>query len=188
MVLKHFDPGVGMWRISMGTRDEPLKAVASRYRSATRTEKGRILTEFAKISGYDRKHAERLLRCEDVTVRPRPRPERRVYGVAVREALVLLLQASDRICGKRLKPLISLLIPAMERHGHLAMDDEVKTRLLRISAATIDRVLAPVRGRFRRKASAKRPFLGRPKKRADPNTRRLERPGSGVFGSRSGGA
>ena len=108
----------------MGTRDELMKAVAQRYRSSTRAEKGRILTEFAEISGYHRKHAERLLQCEDVAVRSRPRPERRVYDIAVRGALVLLWETSDRICGKRLKPLIPFLIPAMERHGHLAMDQD----------------------------------------------------------------
>ena len=129
----------------MGTRDELLAAVAARYRAATRTEKGRILTEFAEISGYHRKHAERLLRREHVVDRSRPRPARRVYDQAVREALVVLWEASDRICGKRLKPLIPLLVPAMERHGHLALDEEVRARLLEISAATIDRVLAPVR-------------------------------------------
>lgn len=129
----------------MGTRDELLKAVAARYRAATRSEKGRILTEFAEISGYHRKHAERLLRREDVVDRSRPRPERRIYDEAVREALVVLWEAGDRICGKRLKPLIPLLVPAMERHGHLALDEEVRVRLLAISAATIDRVLAPVR-------------------------------------------
>lgn len=42
----------------MGTRDELLKAVACRYRSAPRAEKGRILTEFAEISGYHHKHAD----------------------------------------------------------------------------------------------------------------------------------
>jgi len=129
----------------MGTRDELLAAVAARYRAATRTEKGRILTEFAEISGYHRKHAERLLRREHVVDRSRPRPARRVYDQAVREALVVLWEASDRICGKRLKPLIPLLMPAMERHGHLALDEEVRVRLLKISAATIDRVLTPVR-------------------------------------------
>jgi hypothetical protein len=41
-----------MRRISMGTRDEILEAVAARYRAATRVEKGRILTEFAEITGY----------------------------------------------------------------------------------------------------------------------------------------
>jgi hypothetical protein len=36
----------------MATRDELLDAVALRYRSATRVEKGRILTEFTEISGH----------------------------------------------------------------------------------------------------------------------------------------
>lgn len=143
----------------MGTRDELLKAVACRYRSAPRAEKGRILTEFAEISGYHRKHAERLLRRGDVVDRSRPRPERRVYDDAVRAALVVLWEAADRICGKRLKPLIPLLIPAMERHGHLALDETVRSRLLRISAASIDRLLAPMRatssgGRPRRNGHA----------------------------------
>jgi hypothetical protein len=44
----------------MGTRDELLMAVAARYSAAKRSEKSRILTEFAEISGYHRKHAERL--------------------------------------------------------------------------------------------------------------------------------
>lgn len=109
------------------------------------SRRGRILTEFAEISGYHRKHAERLLRREDVVDRSRPRPERRVYDDAVREALVVLWEAADRICGKRLKPLIPLLVPAMERHGRLALDEAVRCRLFRISAASIDRVLAPVR-------------------------------------------
>ncbi len=70
---------------------------------------------------------------------------------------MVLWEASGRICGKRLKPLIPLLMPAMGRHGHLALDEEVRVRLLEISAATIDRVLAPVRavgpgGRRRRTA------------------------------------
>ena len=143
----------------MGTRDELLVAVAARYRGATRGEKGRILFEFAEITGYRRKHAERLLRKEPVAKRSRLRPERRIYDQAVREALVVLWEASDRICGKRLKPLIPVLIPAMERHGHLKLDEEVRTWLLEISAATIDRALAGVRstafgGRQRRNAHA----------------------------------
>jgi len=57
----------------------------------------------------------------------------------------VLWEAGDRICGKRLKPLIALLIPVMERHGHLVLDETVRLRVCEISAATIDRVLAPVR-------------------------------------------
>ena len=129
----------------MATRDELLGALVGRYREASRAERGRILTEFAEVTGYHRKHAARVLRATTRPDRSRPRPERRLYDEAVREALIVLWEASDRICGKRLKPLIPMLIAAMERHGHLALDPEVRTRLETISAATIDRVLRPVR-------------------------------------------
>lgn len=109
------------------------------------------------MSGYCRKHAARLLRRGEKPARSEPRLARRTYDDAVREALVVLWEGSDRVCGKRLKALIPMLIGSMERHGHLALDGEVRARLLRISAATIDRVLAPMRaqscGRRRRHAA-----------------------------------
>lgn len=181
-----------MRRISMGTRDELLEAVAARYRAATRAEKGRILAEFTEISGYHRKHAERLLRRDHVVDRSWPRPERRVYDTAVREALVVLWEAGDRICGKRLKPLIPLLIPAMERHGHLALDETVRLRLFEISAATIDRVLAPARagasGGGRRRNAHSLAVRRGAAQRADPHLCRLERPRARIHGSGSRGA
>lgn len=129
----------------MATRDELLDALVGRYREARRAEKGRILTEFAEVTGYHRKHAARLLRGGSKPDRSAPRPRRRLYDDAVREALIVLWEASDRICGKRLKPLIPMLVSAMERHGHLALDPAVRERLEAISAATIDRILGSVR-------------------------------------------
>jgi hypothetical protein len=69
----------------------------------------------------------------------------------------LVWEASDRVCGKRLKPLIPILVEAMERHGHLKLAPEVGVRLLAMSAATIDRALRDVRekaGRTRRRPAA----------------------------------
>jgi hypothetical protein len=57
----------------------------------------------------------------------------------------VIWEASDRICGKRLKPLMPLLVDAMERHKHLELAPEIRTRLLTMSAATIDRALRTVR-------------------------------------------
>ena len=49
----------------------------------------------------------------------RSRPARdRLYDEAVRQALLVLWEAGDRVCGKRLNALIPVLIGAMERHGH----------------------------------------------------------------------
>src|SRR6187455_3183956 len=80
----------------------------------------------------------------------------RIYGEAVRQALIVLWEAADRICGKRLKALLPSLVVALERHGHLSLDPTVRQRVLAISAATIDRLLASVRnarpGRKKRRA------------------------------------
>ncbi len=60
----------------------------------------------------------------------------------------MLWEAADRVCGKRLKALMPVLIAAMERHGHLDLDLIVKEKGLAISATTIDRMLAGFRGQI----------------------------------------
>jgi hypothetical protein len=57
----------------------------------------------------------------------------------------VIWDASDRICGKRLKALMPLLVEAMERHKHLQLAPEIRTTLLGMSAATIDRALRILR-------------------------------------------
>ena len=104
-----------MRRISMATRDEFVRAVSERYGQPSRVKRGRILDEFAAVTGLHRKHAMRLLRGGTRSLRCSPRPGRRVYDVAEREALIVVWEASDRVCGKRLRPLVPLLIEAMER-------------------------------------------------------------------------
>lgn len=69
-----------------------------------------------------------------------------MYGEAIRDALVVLWEAADRICGKRLRPLVPILVESMERHGHLQLASEVRSGLLAMSAATIDRALKQARG------------------------------------------
>ena len=85
-------------RISMATRAELLDAVGVRYRGAARSERSRILDEFAAVTGYHRKHAIRLLagggkRGEKLGASEAPAlatSRRRTYGVEVRDALIQL--------------------------------------------------------------------------------------------------
>src|SRR3954462_15070597 len=134
-----------MRRISMTARDSLVAAIAGRYSQANKTERGRILDEFTAITGFHRKHAMRLLRSGQPDRRSGPRPGRRIYDDATREALIVIWEASDRICGKRLRPLVPIMVEAMERHGHLNLAPEVRISLLAMSAATIDRALRAVR-------------------------------------------
>ena len=139
----------------MTTRNELLTALGERYRRCVREEKGRILDEFVAVSGDHRTHAMRLLRSGTAT-KAKASNRRQIYDEAVRTALVVLWEASDRICGKRLRPLVPLLLEAMERHGHLDLASEVRAGLLAMSAATMDRALkeakAGTRGGRRRRA------------------------------------
>src|SRR5450432_657167 len=128
-------------RISMGTRREITAAVVDRYRSAGRMDKGRILDELCAVTGWHRKHAVRAL-ASHVRISPEARRQRSpTYGATIRDALVALWEASDRICGKRLKVMIPTLLPSLERHGRLKLDQAGRALVLGVSAATIDRLL-----------------------------------------------
>jgi hypothetical protein len=143
--------------VSTETRQDLLQAVRERYRGSLKEEKLRILDEFVAVTGYHRKHIIRLFNAAPVAGRLGRRPRLPVYDEAVREALILLWEASDRVCGKRLKPLLPLLVTALERHGHLTLDVTVRARVLAASAATLDRMLRSTRAsvsgqRVRRRA------------------------------------
>src|SRR4051812_29707161 len=125
-------------QLSVATRKELIEAVRKRYQQAALTTKTDILNEFVELTGYHRKHAVRLLgpRAERKQEK-KVRSEKRIYHDAVREALILFWETADRICGKRLKVVIPLLLEAMERHGHLHLSTGMRDRLLQMSAATI---------------------------------------------------
>lgn len=128
----------------MTTRKELVEALRVRYRSAAFSDRIKILDEFVALTCYHRKHAIRVLR-EEISPATAMRARNRVYDEAVGRALTVLWEAADRVCGKRLKALIPMLVDAMERHGHLDLDPVIKTKVLQVSAATIDRVLGAAR-------------------------------------------
>lgn len=138
----------------MATRRELIEAIAGRYHAATRIEKKKILDEFIKVTGFHRKHAIRALK-RHAGNSAEPSPRARIYDEAAVTALTILWEAADRICGKRLKEAIPTLVDAMERHGHLQLEPEVRSRVMAMSAATMDRVLKPARdtGRYGRRRS-----------------------------------
>jgi len=150
--------------VDITARRELVRVVGARYGGATTAEKTRILDEFVAITGYHRKHAIRLLKGR-AELGPRSRRGRLpLYDEAVSEALVVLWESSDRICGKRLKALLPSLLPALERHGHLRLDEVVRKKVLSASAATIDRLLMQTRETVR--------GVTRPAVRAKPKVQR----------------
>lgn len=125
---------------------EYAEAVRNRYLKAGKKDKKLMLDEFCRTTGYHRKAAIRLLRHPSSGSNAR-RGRKAKYGLAVVQSLKTLWEASDRICSKRLAPFIPELLAALERHGEIKLESQVREQLLGISAATIDRRLKPLRNK-----------------------------------------
>jgi hypothetical protein len=136
-------------RMTHAARAELANAIRSRYGAATGKAKRRILDEFIAASGYHEKSAIRVLNetCTAKERQTRKRPS--LYDEASRAALIVLWEASDRVCGKRLKALMPILLAAMERNGHLKLNGDIRAKILAMSAATIDRLLRTPRSATR---------------------------------------
>lgn len=144
------------------TVHEVAEALRARYLQASRKEKAKILDEFCKTTGLHRKAAIRLLR-RGAGGRSSGRGRPRRYGPEVMEALRLLWEVGDRMCGKLLVAVIPDLLSALERYGELGVAPQVRAALLAISPATIDRLLRPARR-----------ALGRQPRRQSPPTTALK--------------
>lgn len=156
-------------RPPMSDRTVLIKHFSRRYRACRgKKERGRLLDEFVAQTGYRRSYAALLLRLEGRRVRLGPRvvvvgdgrvrvrrQRQRVYDAAVVRVLVRLWELLDEPCGKRLAPALPRVIEALERHGELQLAPVVRSKLLAIAPATIDRLLAEERRRRTLKSRAK---------------------------------
>jgi hypothetical protein len=126
-------------------RREYLEKIRARYRKAGRADKSRILDEFCAICGHHRKHAIRLLRPgAKSAARSGPRP---LYGRRELVPIKAIWLLSEQPCSKRLQAILPMWLPQWEaRHG--ALEDDVRRRVLSISPASIDRLLASSRARM----------------------------------------
>ena len=140
-------------RLTMSERRAVTAVMVARYRRASKKQKGRLLDELIALTGYNRWYAVGLLRGRlaprqrgQVARGPRQRPRR--YDAPVLEALRRIWVIMDCICGKRLAAVLAETIAVLERHGELKLEATTRGKLQRISAASIDRLLAPERRRL----------------------------------------
>jgi hypothetical protein len=152
----------------MQQRKAVTQRVASRYQHAHKKEQGRILDEFTALTGYCRPYAawvlrncgrKRILTLNGVRsvyvigqfTKRRKTPRPCIYERHVLAPLIWLWKLSGGLCGKRLAPFIRTCLPILERFEELTVDAETRSKLLAISPATIDRLLAVERKRSRLK-------------------------------------
>jgi hypothetical protein len=86
--------------VSRDAMGELVDAVKHRYMAAPKNGKTRILDEFVALTGYHRKHAIRVLSGKSRESGEAPKTSQKIYDEAVKQAMVVLWEAADRICSK----------------------------------------------------------------------------------------
>lgn len=154
--------------LTMSEKQAITRELADRYHRAGRKAKGAMLDQVVDLTGYNRCYATQVLRLDGervpieadakqgASVQPsgavtarRARPRR--YDEKVVSALKQVWQIAGGICGKRLAPFLNELVPILERHEELVLDEVTRAKLLTISAASIDRALAEAKAAYRLK-------------------------------------
>lgn len=142
-------------RLTMKERKKATAILASRYQKARKKEKGKMLDEFVALTGYLRTYASYVLSIHgkrkrinakqviQADVRKKAlRKKTKYYDEEVKKPLIKIWYIMDCICGKRLAPVMGAVIRKLEQFKEITLDEAVREKLLRISAATIDRMVA----------------------------------------------
>jgi hypothetical protein len=134
--------------VQRASRHDLVRALAPRYAHVSKSEKGEILNQVCEVTGYTRKYALTLLKDPPPDGPPSKRTRRRspTYGPAEVELLRLCWLVTDGICSKRLAPFLPELLDRLRRRQALReFPVAVQARVARLSAATVDRALKPLR-------------------------------------------
>ena len=135
--------------MSIQSRKEVLFYTKKRYAVAKPKGKSKIIDEFVSVTGYLRKYAIHLLNKKDSleqyggghvkgTIIKR---NKKKYDESLKAPLLTIWYAANQICSKRLVPFIPDLLVVLERFNHIALPADIRTKLLQISPATVDRLL-----------------------------------------------
>lgn len=136
---------MGRW-----SRWEYFREMYARYREASRNERSRLLTEFCKVAGYNRKYALRLLNGRPPKrVPPEKRKRRPKYSRGVVEVLRVVWEAANYPWSLRLKALLPVWLPWVKKH--MAVSPRLERELLAISPRQIDRRLGPYKKQVKRR-------------------------------------
>lgn len=134
--------------MSLKSKRELLEVLRPRYLKASKDKKQKMLDEFTSATGYHRKYAIRVLKTQVQVqnhLKRKTKTYQPIYRGEVVQALEQIWEIYGRICSKRLQPILAEAINVLERCKEIEITKETKALLLKISSASIDRCLLPVR-------------------------------------------
>ena len=128
----------------MHSREQYLEEVRKEYVRADKQGRSQLLNEARRRTRLNRKYLIRILNGRKASAGKQPtrRTRSRSYGVAVLSSLVEIWEIFDYPCGQRLEPALKQEVKRLRELGELRCSDTVAEQLQRISAKTIDRLLA----------------------------------------------
>lgn len=126
--------------MSKSATKEYTEKTKQRYSAmVTRKAKSNVLDGFCQTTGYERKHAIKLLNGKSGN-RVNKAGRKPKYGEDVKIILKEIWLMTDQLCSKLLHPVIGLFLESYEKNVEV-VTKEVRKKLLTISPATIDRLL-----------------------------------------------
>lgn len=144
-------------------RNQYMQALREKYLQAGKKEKGRILNEYCRNTGQERKYVIKKFRYK-AGLKPEGsarKARKAYYDGYVKSALVRLWAIFDYPCGQRLAPLLKDESAKLRALGEIECSDETLFKLQRITSSTIDQKLAHEKEviRNKRKYASTRNFL-----------------------------
>lgn len=132
-----------------------IRAFAREYKKAGKKQKGEILNRVEKLTGYSRKHLMELLSSPPKRKRKKIHRRRLSPYLPILPILKKLWMISNYACGKRLVSAIPVYLEALDRHKEILISDRQRDLLLKISPATVDRLLSGERRKITLKARSR---------------------------------
>jgi hypothetical protein len=143
--------------MSKKAAQEYLRGILKRYHAAPRQLKKGILDEFCSVCGYNRKYAIRLLnnafrrgRTKSISSGKKTGAPKKYDHPMLLDVLSCIWRFMNLPCAKRLKAGLPLWLPSYTSYCGVELPQKLLALLATISSSTIDRLLKPLRPKYKK--------------------------------------